>query len=363
VTIRSLGVDGGAAYSGEFSDLQEKTLLANGRTSFDKQFRGIAKTIMRTGIDYSPLNVESPIRIYVATTEAQMLAVKVLEYSIRKHTSMTVEVFPLHQSGIEIPLPREQKNYPRTPFSFQRFLIPALRGYQGRAIYLDSDMQVFMDFRQLWVLPLGGNGVLAVREPSDSGRRPQFSVMLLDCARLHWDIKKIVDDLDAGRMTYEQLMYQMVIAEPVEARIGPEWNSLERYQGGKTALLHYTDMNTQPWISTKNPLGYLWMRDLIEAVDHKIISLDYVREHVAKGYVRPSLLYQLEHRLDDSFLLPSFARSLDKDFKAPYLGIHGHNASPWTNPVQKLRAMFRHIYQKTPVYRLQRALKQRYSDR
>jgi len=117
--IRSLGIDGGATYSSEFNYLRDKTLFSNSRESFDVQFRVIAETIMNTGINYAPLDVESPVRVYVGATEAQMLAVKVLEYSIRKYASMSVEVFPLHLSGKVIPTPQHPDKRPRTPFSFQ----------------------------------------------------------------------------------------------------------------------------------------------------------------------------------------------------------------------------------------------------
>ena len=361
--IRSLGVDGGASYAGDFDDLKEKTLLANQRSSFNRQFEEIAKTIMKTGVDFAPLDVESPVKVYVATTEAQMLAVKVLEYSIRKHASMSVEVFPLHRAGIDIPVPRDQQNHPRTPFSFQRFLIPALCGYRGRAIYLDSDMQVFQDIRQLWTLPFNGADLLAVQEPGATGRKPQFSVMLLDCERLHWDIRGIVSELDAGRLSYEQLMYEMRVAGHIDPSIDPEWNSLERFHDGRTCLLHYTDMNTQPWISTRNPLGYLWFRDLFEAIDQGFIALDYVMEHVQKGYVRPSLMYQVEHRLEDSFLLPKKAGLLDHGYRAPYMGIHRHAGSPWRNPLARLRAVARYVYQASPLYRVVRLLKDASRDR
>src|SRR5207247_8937057 len=80
-TVRSLGVDGGAAYSEEFSDLKDKTLLSNRRSSFDRQFEEMARTIATTGIDYAPLDIESPIRVYVGATEAAMLPVQVLDYA------------------------------------------------------------------------------------------------------------------------------------------------------------------------------------------------------------------------------------------------------------------------------------------
>lgn len=345
--IRTLGIDGGNSYGSSFSDLSGTTLLANGRKTFNRQFGQMARTIMKTGVDLAPLDLPSPIRVYVATTEAQMLAVKVLEYSIRKHASMTVEVFPMHMGGVEIPQPKDRKNWPRTPFSFQRFIIPELAGYKGRAIYLDSDMQVFKDIKELWALPFSNAQVLTVREPVESGRRPQFSVMLLDCDRLDWRIQGIVSQLDAGELTYERLVYDMAVAETVRADVDSAWNCLERYKEGETALLHYTDMSTQPWVSTNNPLGYLWFRDLFEAIDCGFITKEYVKDHVERGFVRPSLWYQAENRIEDSFLLPSEAKRLDKDYKAAFTTIHAHGASAWLNKGAFIKAVLRQVSRRT----------------
>ena len=352
--IRSLGIDGGATYSQEFDDLKEKTLLANNRSSFDRQFEEIAKTIAMTGIDYAPLNVASPVRVYIGATESEMLPVKVLEYSIRKHASMTIEANPLHRSEIKIPLPRDPQRRPRTPFSFQRFLIPALTEYRGRAIYLDSDMQVFKDIRSLWTLPLKGADLLTVSEPKPSGRRPQFSVMVMNCETLRWDIGKIVSALDDGDLSYEQLVYEMRLAKNIRADIDPVWNSLERFSARETALLHFTDMTTQPWVSQENPLGYHWTGDLIEAIDAGAIAIEFVKQEIAAGHVRPSLMYQVENRIKDSLLLPVKARRLDQKFVPPYRSLPKHHGSLWLHPGKRLRALLRHCYQNNPTYRYQR---------
>lgn len=353
-TIRSLGVDGGVSYGSEFADLRDRTLLNNGHKSFDLQFRGFARTIMSTGADFAPLDVDAPVRVYVGSTEAQMLSVKVLEYSIRKHASMSVQVFPLHEGTTPFRTPADPANRPRTPFSFQRFFIPKLAGFRGRGIYVDSDMQVFKDIRSLWTLPFSGADLLAAREPGDTARKPQFSVMLLDCAALRWELDDIVDRLDRGELTYETLMYQMAVAKHVRADIDPEWNSLERYEEGKTALLHYTDMNTQPWVSRENKLGYLWVRDLIEAVDGEFITMDYLREHIAKGYARPSLASQVEHRIEDAALLPKAARVLDAGFVAPYKKIPDHRGG--AGPMRVLKAALRQAMQRSGLDRVQRRL-------
>ena len=114
--IRTLGVDGGASYSASFTDLEETTLLANQRSSFDQQFGEFARTIRLSGISFGPLDLEVPARVYVGATEEQMLAVKVLEYSIRKHASLSVEVHPLHraasEAAIEIPAARRPRQPP-----------------------------------------------------------------------------------------------------------------------------------------------------------------------------------------------------------------------------------------------------------
>lgn len=315
--VRSLGIDGGRAYSPEFDDLKDKTLLAAGHKSFDLQFKGFAKTILATGIDYAPLDMEAPVRIYVGATAAQTLAFKVLEYSIRKHASLSVQVFPLHRAGIKIPQPKDEKNRPRTPFSFQRFLIPAVAGYQGRAIYLDSDMLVFRDIRQLWSLPFDGAQVLVTREGDTKGHPAQFSVMLLDCAALRWDVRQIVKALDENDLSYEQLMFEMASAERVRAAIDPAWNSLERFRKRRTALLHYTDMESQPWLARHNPLNRLWTQALFEAIDAGHITELDVEEDVRSGYIRPSLLYQVHERIADSRHLNKQAAALDSSFVPP----------------------------------------------
>jgi hypothetical protein len=360
--VRSLGVDGGNSYSPAFADLADKTLLANGHQAFDLQFGEIAKTILRSGVDFAPLDVETPIRVFVAATEAQMLAVKVLEYSIKKHTSMSVDVYPMHLSDIEIPEPNDPANRPRTPFSFQRFLIPEIAGRRGRAIYLDSDMQVFGDLRRLWCLPLNGAQLLAAREPGATGRRPQFSVMLVDCEATDWDIRKIVAALDNGTLTYDSLMYDMAVARTVRADIDPAWNSLERYVPGETLLLHYTDMERQPWVSTDNPLAYLWFRDLFEAVDHGFVTTEMIEDHIRRGYVRPSLAYQVRLRIDDPLLLPRAARALDDQFVAPYEHIPANLGTPWRNVTAKAKARMRRTLERSALFRIHRKITNRLSD-
>ncbi|MEO7938317.1 MAG: hypothetical protein ABIR55_06810, partial [Burkholderiaceae bacterium] len=182
--VRSLGVDGGNRYADQFEDLRGRTLLANGHPSFDRQFEGISRIIRATGVQYSPLHVQSPVRVFVGTDPTQRAGLALLEDSIRRHASVSVQVQAIDDA--RIPVPRQPENRGRTGFSFSRFGIPALCGQRGRAIYLDADMPVFSDILGLWHHPMEGRTLLSARADPAWKRPAQYSVMLLDCARLDW---------------------------------------------------------------------------------------------------------------------------------------------------------------------------------
>ncbi len=292
-----------------------------------------------------------PVRVFVAATPAEWLPARVLEFSIREKTGLSVEVQYLYQSGIDIPTPEDFDNKPRTPFSFQRFLIPEICGYSGRAIYLDADMQVFHDISAFWDQPFSGSDLQTVQE-SQNGRKDQFSVMLLDCSRLDWNIQKIVNKLDSGELDYAGLMYDMKVASKIGRDVSADWNSLEHYEAGKTSLLHYTDMNTQPWISLANPLGHLWFSCLRRAKTTGFISEEEIEREVIAGHVRPSLLQQLDTEIDNTMALPRTIRKLDQGFSAPYKQLHTGQARPWTSVHRAILGYLRRCYYNSPLPRL-----------
>jgi hypothetical protein len=288
-TIRSLGIDGGEQYSSSFDDLAGTTRLKNGHATFDGQFSGIAKTILKTGIFYAPLTIPAPVRVFVGTDAAQIAGLKVLEYSIKKHASISTEVVAIDNGGI--PEPDEPKNRSRTGFSFARFRIPELCNFGGRAIYLDADMQVFSDIRELWTMPFNDSDILYSEQTTKEGRAPQYSVMVMNCENLQWDVREIVAGLDAGRFNYEDVMYHFWLVPPSKRRAGLpfEWNSLEHYEIGKTKLIHFTDMPTQPWVTNRNKFGLVWYADLREAVESGFIAKDFLYREVELGHVSPDL--------------------------------------------------------------------------
>lgn len=286
-----------------------------------------------------------PVRVFVASTAAEWLPTRVLEHSIRELTSAPVELRRIVDFGRHIPLPRDLRNQPRTPFSFQRFLIPELCGYQGQAIYLDADMQLFADIGALWSSPMEGYDLITVSEGTE-GRRGQFSVVLLDCQRLQWRIESIVQGLDEGRYTYERLMYEMCVAGSIGRTLDPGWNSLEIYEPGRTRLLHYTDMDTQPWVSLKNPLADLWVECLCRAIGSGFILEEELAREIAAGHVRPSLMEEMKRpgackgelsRLDRGFVAPY--KSLRSSKARRWLSLHSMLASYARSGLQRLKGL------------------------
>lgn len=245
-----------------------------------------------------------PIRVYVGSDRSQQLAVRVLEHSIKRHTSAAVEVIPM--IDLPVPEPKDPRQGQRTGFSYSRFCIPQLANYSGRAIYMDADMLVFQDITQLWNIPFDGAKVIIQAEVkhgdsstdkkgAPSERIKQCSVMLLDCDRLDWDIKKIVSGFDDGSYTYEDLMFYLCILDESEVKYGVpfEWNSLEHYDSN-TCLIHYTDMLTQPWVSTENSNGELWFSEVRLMLENGSLTLAELEEEIALGYFRHSLMRDIQ---------------------------------------------------------------------
>jgi hypothetical protein len=291
--VRTLGVDGGSEYAPDFEGLAS---LRNDVPSFDAQFREIEDIVAHHGIDYDPL-IE-PLRVFVGVDDSQLVAARVLEYSIRKHASRPVRFIPMRD--LPTPEPKDPKNKGRTGFSFSRFHIPRLTGYKGRALYLDADMQVFSDIAELWEVPFEDHRVLCTRqdEPPPAwqgsgwfhpGR--QMSVMLLDCERLDWDIEAIIGGLDAGDYEYADLLFDLCIVpeDGIGDHLPPVWNHLEHHEEGATKLLHYTVVPTQPWKNDENPLKELWESDFAEAKAAQLIYPSELKRLARAGHVKRSL--------------------------------------------------------------------------
>ncbi|MBV4539623.1 glycosyl transferase [Pseudomonas vlassakiae] len=256
------------------------------------------------------------IRVYVGVDRSQLLAVPVLEYSIKRHTTAKVEVIPM--LDLPVPVPADPRNGQRTGFSFSRFCIPKLAGYKGKAIYMDADMLVLRDIRELWNIPFDGAKIIIQQEVKHAEdttqkvgapkvRKKQCAVMLLDCDRLDWDVEEIVRGMDEGRYDYDQLMSELVILDEEHVKYGVpfEWNSLEHWDE-ETRLIHYTDVYTQPWSACGNKFAWVWFKEVRRMLADKSLTEAAIAEEIKLGYFRPSLIRDIKYR----HLIPAFMHKI-----------------------------------------------------
>ena len=260
--------------------------------------------------------------MYVGSEAEQEVAYQVLKYSIERRSSRSVSVHHLGRS-IQDTLPEFAQitdGLPTgTPFSLQRFAIPDLQQRTGRAIYLDSDMQVFTDITSLWTQPMGEYGFLSAAARPGCSRPPQLSVMLIDCARVDWQVKDIVTDLRSDPGNYDAMFLEGRQLGAFARELPWQWNALEHYQDGEVNLLHYTNMATQPWLSWQNPLSRIWFDEFFAWLADDAANLELVHRHIEKSWIRPSIAEQIEQQVGDPLLLPASARRRDsRQFVPPH---------------------------------------------
>ena len=227
------------------------------------------------------------IPIYIGTEPIQWLPTEVLKYSICKRT----EAKPLFNCLEGIQLNLHNKMY--TGFSFYRFCIPQLCGYEGRAIYLDADMVVVGDIVELYELEMEQP---ALARPHEEGKRWYTSCMLLDCGRLnHWKPKEWVALINAGLASYGATMngdvgglnYNDFGAMP------QNWNHLDHYNA-ETKLLHYTNVPTQPWKRGGHPHRDVFLKELNHALHDGALMVKEVVREIEAGHIYPEILEDME---------------------------------------------------------------------
>ena len=90
-----------------------------------------------------------PIKIFIGYDRNEIVAYHTLCQSILDHCSRPVQFMPLNLENLSGIFTRERNPLQSTEFSFSRFLVPYLSGYQGWSIFLDCDMLAKADFAEL----------------------------------------------------------------------------------------------------------------------------------------------------------------------------------------------------------------------
>lgn len=177
--------------------------------------------------------------------DAESMAV--LEWTIRSRTSEPVQITWMRQ-GDGFWDGWATENW-ATPFSGFRWGVPAFCNFEGRAIYMDSDMIVLDDLVKLIETPIPRGKVAATK---GSWRT---CVMVWDCAAAASvlpPIERIKSDPEAHSKLIRQFQRD---TSKIEA-FDPAWNYCDNEDFGPLGtarIIHYTAMDTQPHLQYALP--------------------------------------------------------------------------------------------------------------
>jgi len=230
-----------------------------------------------------PASGKPPVRIFLGSQDEQWRAERVFFYAIERVRD-PARVYEVH---VMKGLAGYHRKGWRTGFTNYRFAIPDDAGRAGKAIYNDVDQIYTADPAMLFDLELGEHGYLAV-SASDT------SVMLLDCARMAewWNLGT------ATRGTKGELLGRVKAQRGLWGPLDAGWNARDmEFVEGRSMLLHYTAMHTQPWhpfpkdyAYRRHPLGEVWYR-LERAADDAGYQV-FTRERPSPQYQETIAQYQ-----------------------------------------------------------------------
>jgi lipopolysaccharide biosynthesis glycosyltransferase len=115
------------------------------------------------------------IRIFIGFDPRETVAWHVLCHSILARSSRPVSFVPLALEHLRDCFRRERDPLQSTDFSFTRFLVPHLSGFEGWSLFMDCDMLVRADIAELWDLRDDRYTVMCVKHE----HRPREAVKFL----------------------------------------------------------------------------------------------------------------------------------------------------------------------------------------
>ena len=266
---------------------------------------------------------DKPVKILIGSGEQSLLERKVLLYSIHKHTKRELDIYIYNGTHNSIernddapylsPMSLKLKYRNLTEFSMARFIVPEVCGHKGKCIFFDSDMICLGDVGELFDSPVSDYDFLAKKGALEKRRGATWalSVMLVNCDRCDFDLEKINSELEEGIYSYSDFAQMHPnFLKSHHYKIGemnPQWNVFD-FMDKNTKLLHYTNLQTQPWKYYDHPFGKLWFKYFEEARQAGYISDDNihltimrgnVRKDIKRGNASPPLLKLIRQRYKD----------------------------------------------------------------
>lgn len=176
-----------------------------------------------------------PLNVCIGYDPRQPASVTCLVSSIVRHAKQPVSITPLVIDFLPVP----NTCVGLTPFTFTRYLVPWVMGFEGRAIFMDADVVVQGDVGELMASAKGDHPVWVVKHKA-AFEWP--SVMIFDCAHEANQIltPEYVQEHHKQLPTFSWLGGG--IGNPAIGDLPKEWNHLVLYdeENPDAKLIHFT---------------------------------------------------------------------------------------------------------------------------
>jgi hypothetical protein len=215
------------------------------------------------------------IRIFIGYDPREAVAFNVLSHSIQTRASQPVAIVPLVLAQLKDVMWRQRDSLQSSDFSFSRFLVPHLCGYEGWAVFMDCDMLVLDDMAKLWALRDENFAVQCVKHDHQPSEDTKFlgekqtryekknwsSVMLFNnarCTALTPDYVNTASGLELHR-------FRWLGDDGLIGEIPPRWNHLVDYDPAlpvdQLSNIHFTTGG--PYFEEYKECGYaeLWFAE------------------------------------------------------------------------------------------------------
>ena len=214
------------------------------------------------------------IKIFIGFDSNEEVAYHVLSASIMRRSSQPVSITPINLNSLKLIFNRERNPLQSTEFSFSRFLVPYLAGYEGWAIFMDCDMLVLDDISKLWEFRDDKYALMCVHHnhiPNKDSKflnqsqtkyeRKNWSIVMLmnnaKCTALTPDYVETATGLDLHRFRW--------IKDEQIGKIPRRWNHLVDYDPylpiNEISNLHFTEGG--PYFEGYKDCGYSkeWLQE------------------------------------------------------------------------------------------------------
>lgn len=187
------------------------------------------------------------LRVFIGYDDRQPISYNVAQFSIVHTSSVPVAITPIIHHQVD-PV-----RTGLTPFTFSRFLVPKLCDYEGWALFVDSDVLIKGDIKELFAK---ADDKYAVMVCKGNASFEHAAVMLMNCSKLKMLTPEFINTVD--KLHSLSFVNQEDIGD-----IGKEWGYLSGYETDNISakLIHYTQGVPAFPETQGSPLALSWLQE------------------------------------------------------------------------------------------------------